>query len=93
VLLEALATARPVVSTRVSGIPEIVVDGVTGLLVPPGDAAALADALALLLTDPDRARAMGVAGRQRATELFDLWANAAVLQQHFDSIRSRGVPA
>ena len=80
VLLEAMACARPVVSTALSGIPEIVDDGVTGLLVPPRDAAALADALQALLTDPARAAALGRVGRSRAEERFDLHRNAAVLR-------------
>jgi glycosyltransferase involved in cell wall biosynthesis len=81
ILLEAMASARPVVSTCLSGIPEIVVPGETGLLMPPGDAAALADALAALLDDPGRRRAMGQAGRRRAEHLFDLHANAAHLRR------------
>ncbi|MFQ5667444.1 MAG: glycosyltransferase [Candidatus Binatia bacterium] len=80
VLLEAMATGRAVVSTRLSGIPEIVVDGETGLLVPPGDAGALADALAELLSNPQRAAAMGQAGRRRAERLFDLHTNTAVIR-------------
>lgn len=80
VLLEAMASGRPVVSTRVSGIPEIVDDGRTGLLVPPGDPASLAEALAAVITDPARCQAMGRAGRRRAEELFDLEVNVARLR-------------
>jgi len=60
-LLEAEAAGVPVVAGRVGGVPSIVVDGETGLLTPDGDAAALADAVAALLDDPDRRRAMGAA--------------------------------
>jgi glycosyltransferase involved in cell wall biosynthesis len=81
VLLEAMAAARPVVSTQLSGIPEIVVHGETGLLVPPGDSAALADALATILERPEWAAAMGRTGLQRAERQFDLFANAAVLRR------------
>lgn len=88
VLLEAMACARPVVSTRLSGIPEIVDDGATGLLVPPRDAAALADALQALLADPARAAAMGRAGRARAEERFDLHRNAAVLRERLLAAQS-----
>jgi glycosyltransferase involved in cell wall biosynthesis len=73
----------PVVSTRHSGIPEAVVDGSTGLLVAPGDATALADALARLLDDPRMGRAMGRAGRHVVAEKFDVAANAKQLLRHF----------
>jgi glycosyltransferase involved in cell wall biosynthesis len=65
VILDAMAAGRPVVASRVAGIPEQVVEGVTGRLVPPGDSAALADALAAILEDPRRRAAMGNAARRR----------------------------
>lgn len=80
VLLEAMARGLPVVTTTVSGGPEIVEDGVTGRLCAPGDAAALADALADVLAMPERARRMGLAGRRRAERLFDLATNAGLLR-------------
>jgi glycosyltransferase involved in cell wall biosynthesis len=93
VLLEAMAAARPVVSTRLSGIPEIVADGTTGTLVAPTDPAALAAALAALLADPGRAAAMGRAGRARAEQLFDLQRNAAVLRRLLmDGVANGGEP-
>lgn len=64
----AYAHARPVVATRTGGLPDIVDDGVTGLLVPPGDHAALADAISALLLDPQRRRQMGLAGRRKLME-------------------------
>jgi glycosyltransferase involved in cell wall biosynthesis len=70
VVLEAMAQARPVVASAVGGTPELVVDGETGILVPPRDAVALADALAALLADPERARRLGEAGRRRVEERF-----------------------
>ena len=63
--------------------PEIVSAGETGLLCPPGDPTALADALETLLKDPHRARAMGAAGRLRAERLFDLATNVAQLAERF----------
>lgn len=69
-LLEGMALGLPVVSTPVDGIPELVVDGVTGVLTPPGDAPALAAALGALLGDAARRRTMGEAGRARVREAF-----------------------
>lgn len=80
VLLEAMARALPVVTTTVSGGPEIVEHGVTGLLCRPSDATALADALDAVLADPAAARAMGQAGRLRAERHFDLAVNAQRLR-------------
>ena len=68
VVLEAMAAGRPVAAAASGGIVDMVVDGTTGLLVPPGDAGALADALASLLADPANALAFGAAGRDRARE-------------------------
>jgi glycosyltransferase involved in cell wall biosynthesis len=68
--LEWMAAGRPLVATRVGGLPELVEDGVTGLLIPPGDSAALADAIKSLLDDPRRAEEMGRAGRERWEEYF-----------------------
>ncbi len=71
VLLEAMAMELAVVSTPVSGIPEVVHHGETGLIVPPDDVEALVDALARLLVDPALRRALGTAARRRVTEHFD----------------------
>jgi glycosyltransferase involved in cell wall biosynthesis len=68
VVLEAMAAGRPVVAAASGGIVDMVVDGQTGYLVPPGDAAALAGALDRLLREPETAKAFGVAGRDRARE-------------------------
>lgn len=75
VILEAMAMQLPVVSTDHSGIPEAVRDGETGLLVPPRDPEALADAIARLLDDPATAAAMGRRGRRVVLEHFDVETN------------------
>jgi glycosyltransferase involved in cell wall biosynthesis len=72
VILEAMAAGKPVVASGIFGIPEQVDDGVTGLLVPPGDEAALASALKRLSADPRFMAEMGDAGRKRYEELFTL---------------------
>jgi alpha-maltose-1-phosphate synthase len=75
--LEAMACSTAVVASRVGGIPEVVAEGATGLLVPPDDPAALADAMNALLRNPGRADAMGRAGRLRAVDEFSWDAVAA----------------
>ncbi|GAC1318657.1 MAG: glycosyltransferase family 4 protein [Chloroflexota bacterium] len=70
-LIEALASARPVVSTAVGGVPEVVVHGETGLTVPRNDAGALADAIVRLLTDRDLAQKLGAAGRRHVYPRYD----------------------
>ncbi|MCE9635481.1 MAG: glycosyltransferase [Planctomycetes bacterium] len=71
-LVEAAQRGRPVVATCVGGVPEVVEDGVTGLLVPPGDAKALAEAILRVLDDPEFARRMGAAARARALGRFSV---------------------
>ena len=75
--LEAMACATAVVASRTGGIPEVVADAETGLLVPPDDPAALAAGVNQLLRDPGRAAAMGLAGRERAVAEFSWDAVAA----------------
>ena len=75
--LEAMACGNAVVASNVGGIPEVVADGETGLLVPPDKPNALADALNTLARDPERANAMGDAGRQRTISDFD-WTSIAL---------------
>jgi glycosyltransferase involved in cell wall biosynthesis len=69
-VLEAMAAGKPVIATSVGGIPEMVDDGVTGLLVPPADEQALAGALGCLLTNSALSARLGSAGRQRVAERF-----------------------
>src|SRR5438034_3560070 len=68
--LEAMACETPVVATRVGGIKEVVEDGTTGLLVPPGDSARLGKAIAKIIEDPALAAQMGTAGRKRVLSQF-----------------------
>jgi glycosyltransferase involved in cell wall biosynthesis len=70
VIIEAMTAARPVVSTRLAGIPESVVDGETGWLVPPGDTLALAEALRRLIQEPKLRSSFGRAGRARIEQHF-----------------------
>jgi glycosyltransferase involved in cell wall biosynthesis len=70
VALEAMERARPVIAAEIGGLGELVEDGVTGLLVPPGEAEPLADAIVRLASDLPLARTMGEAGRRRALEQF-----------------------
>jgi glycosyltransferase involved in cell wall biosynthesis len=84
-LIEAMAAGLPVIATRAGAFPEIVEDGVTGLLVERGDTQGLATALDQLLGDPERRRRMGEAGRQRVRERF-LWDHAvARLEQLYSA--------
>ena len=82
--LEAMASARPVVGSRVGGIPEMVVDGVTGALVPSRDPVRLAEAIERLARDPEMARRQGAAGRRRAIEKFSIAAHVSHVQSIYD---------
>lgn len=81
--LEAMALAKPVVATKVGGIPEAVVDKVTGLLIPPRDSDSLANAIITLLDNPDIASTIGMAGRNRVEQLFDSDKNQQEIEQLF----------
>jgi glycosyltransferase involved in cell wall biosynthesis len=80
---EAMAAGKPVVASRVGGIPEYVEDGVTGVLVPPADAPALVDAIVTLLEDRPRLAELGRRGRDRAADLFDVRRTNAALERLF----------
>jgi glycosyltransferase involved in cell wall biosynthesis len=86
---EAMGCETPVVATDAGGLPEVVEHGVTGLVVPRGDSAALAQAIGSLLEDPERRRRMGVAGRERALRLFDWDRTAEQLEEVYRRIGAR----
>jgi glycogen synthase len=90
VALEAAHAARPVVSSRVGGLAETIEDGVTGIVVRPDDPIALAAAVDRLLNDPRLAGRMGLAGRQRALEQFDL---SRCVTEYLDMYRDLGAHA
>ena len=87
VLMEAMASRLPVITTRIAGIPELVEDGRSGLLVPPGNQGALTDAIAKLLADPDARTAMGEAGRHIVEAEFNIAKEAAKIGQMVDAKR------
>jgi glycosyltransferase involved in cell wall biosynthesis len=70
-MIQAMACGKPVVGSRINGIPEVIVDGETGFLVDPGNPVPLAEKVAYLLSNEEKSRAMGAAGRRRAEEKFD----------------------
>lgn len=86
VSIEAMAFAKPVVASAVGGIPEVVQDGVSGLLFPPGDSSALAQQLIQLLGDPQRRRTMGEAGCHLAEEQFGIKAHIEALQNIYRQV-------
>ena len=86
VFLEAMACAKPTIGGAHGGIPDIVEDGVTGLLVPHGDAERLAQAIESLLNDPSRAREMGARGRERVQKKFTFGEFQSRLTQIIDAV-------
>jgi glycosyltransferase involved in cell wall biosynthesis len=89
VVLESMAAGVPVVATRVGGTPELLDDGVSGFLVPPCDAPAMAAAIERLLGDPAMARRMGNAGRERAVTGFSMPVMVSRTESYYDA-RLRG---
>lgn len=83
VLMEAMGSSVPVIASNISGIPELVEDKVTGLLVTPRDATSLTNALECYFADPDLRRRLGQAGREKVVRDFDLSKNAENLAKQF----------
>jgi len=88
-LLEAMARRRPVVASSVGGIPEVITHGLDGLLVPPGDPAALADAVTVLLGDSDLRRTLGEAGHRTVAERFSIDAQVRRIEDVYDEELTR----
>ncbi len=88
-LMEAAASGLPLVASRLSGIPELVQDGATGILVEPGDVSALAFALERLAKDSDIRLKLGRTARERALRDFDLAKNARTLAARFVEVAAR----
>ncbi len=89
-VLEAMLAGLPVVASRVGGVRELVAEGETGLLVPPADPQSLADALMRLLGDPDLARRLGEAGRERYRRDFALESFARGTEAVYDAVLEEG---
>ena len=85
-LLEAMAACRPVVATQAGGVPEVVVEGETGFLIPPRAPGALARAICVLLEDRERAREMGMAGRKRVERLFSVETMVAKTEALYEEL-------
>jgi glycosyltransferase involved in cell wall biosynthesis len=92
-VLEAMAAGKPVVATDTGGCREAVVDGVTGFLIPPGDAEALAERVRRLLDDEAVATQLGGAGRQRAESHFSLDAMIQEFASLYDGLAHQKLPA
>jgi glycosyltransferase involved in cell wall biosynthesis len=85
VIKESIALGTPVVASHVAGIPELLNDGKCGILVPPANATALADAIQTLLRNPDLRRRYADAAREYAEKKFDLWRNGKKLAEILNS--------
>ena len=89
-VMEAMAAGLPVVSTAVGGVPELVQEGATGLLVPSEDTGALACALQALVDDPARRQAMGAAARQHAIAHFDIRHTVRMYEELYERLLAKG---
>lgn len=85
-VLEAMASSKPVVATNVGGIPEVVKDEETGILVPPGNPEALAESITRLLKNKEEARRIGLAGRRRVEKYFDIKLKVKKVEEIYDKL-------
>lgn len=86
VLLEAMAMRKPVVASRTGGVPEAILDGITGFLVPPQDSKALSEAIIKLLENPQKAKQMGLNGRKRIENYFTLEKQIKMIENLLEEI-------
>ena len=86
VIIEAMSCERAVVATRAGGVPEIVVDGTTGIMVPPRDQVKMAEAIIYLLDHEDEARQMGIDGHRRVEQCFSIGQHVELVQKLYDSL-------
>jgi len=86
VLLEAMAMKKPIVTTRVGGIPEVVLDGITGILVPLADSASLATAIKRLVKDKELREQMGIKGYKRVKNYFNCPRMIKELETMYDQL-------
>ena len=85
-LMECMEAGLPVVATAVGGVPDVVEDGVTGLLTPPRDPGALATAVSRLLADRELAERMGEAGRTRRRTVFTIDATTRAVESLYEEL-------
>jgi glycosyltransferase involved in cell wall biosynthesis len=88
-VIEGMAHSLPVIGSRIGGVPELISDGESGLLVPPGDPSALAAAIDEIAADPERAAAMGRRGRQIAEERYDLNRMVGEVERQYLEVSAR----
>jgi glycosyltransferase involved in cell wall biosynthesis len=86
VLIEAMAARKPVIATNVGGVPEVIVNGTTGILVPPEDPEAFSSAIIKLYNNPEMSLEMGLAGYKRAKKLFNIETTVHELEELYEAL-------
>ncbi len=91
VFIEAMAAGKPVIGTTVGGVPEVVADGIMGILVPPNDPSSLANAISKLINDPVLLKSFGKNGRERVEKYFDAKKTTRHLEKIYSEIANRAL--